>query len=334
MVYLPQDVQNVAIVQELLGAAPIFNPTYPLARIDLDRRAQIRVTGHYAPPDMVERYANQMSNGAHFPSPIITLDDVVVDGNTRLGAEKVILDLDSAPVLTLPFKWDEADDKLRAKITLVGQLANAQNGNPSTVEELQDTARRMLDLGYDENSIRVRVGLSQSDVRAIKRDMEVQRKLASAPVAQDTKEKFSTPKARKALAQACSLTAERFAQVADLAADADLGQKALKPLIETVFTAASDDVAKGLVESERRANAQRISDVRSGKSQPRVPGSSMLRRFSGVVRGKDPLALVEKNPAKYAEHMEVVTDLLDILTKVCAEQQKLIDAQGSQQQAA
>jgi hypothetical protein len=51
---------------------------------------QVRRSEHRAPKDMVERYAEQMKNGATFPAIVVNENYELVDGNTRWAATRII----------------------------------------------------------------------------------------------------------------------------------------------------------------------------------------------------------------------------------------------------
>ena len=70
---------------ERLGLSYHEDQNFDLNRLSKDRRVQVRDSDHYAPPERVEEYANQMAQTI-FPPIVVTSDDYLIDGATREAA--------------------------------------------------------------------------------------------------------------------------------------------------------------------------------------------------------------------------------------------------------
>jgi len=148
-----------------------WNLSYELVDLPLDQvqqlaGAQVRGTRNIAPSEGVDEYATHMRAGAVFPPIVVTTANVLLDGNTRLGAAR------RNGATTFPAYVLNVPNIEFAK-AVAGAL-NQQNGRRLTAEEAQHTAVTMLrELRFTDEQVGAAVGRSAQMVRNWRVENEV-----------------------------------------------------------------------------------------------------------------------------------------------------------------
>ena len=124
---------------------------YDLSRVSVDRRVQVREAKHYAPKDSVARYAIQMAQ-SKFPPIVMTSDDWIVDGNTRVGAA-LTREMKFFPAIVLDIAWGTASTKQQNELHALAATLNAQNGVPLTAGEIREVTPKFIALGWKAEQI-------------------------------------------------------------------------------------------------------------------------------------------------------------------------------------
>src|SRR5262252_1698 len=75
----------VGLCHQYVGVEPTLVEQYDRLKVRMQDRVQSRIDQNNAPESQVKRYAAQMSE-SRFPAPLVTKDDIPVDGNTRFKA--------------------------------------------------------------------------------------------------------------------------------------------------------------------------------------------------------------------------------------------------------
>jgi len=116
--------------------------------------------------------------------------------------------------------------------------------------------------------------------------------------------------------------------IAQLAADANLGAQETKGLAADVKRAGSDEAALRIVRQAREGNAQRIEDVRrGGAGKPKQ--SKQLRQRLGFITARDADVLIETNAAEMAEHLDMLQNAVTVLETTITRQRELIGETAS-----
>ena len=143
------------------------NPEFPVADIRRLDGAQVRDLGHIAPGEGVQEYATQMRSGALFPPIVLMKPNILVDGNTRLGAAQEV-ELESLPAYVIDVPTVDF-----AK-SVAGAL-NQLNGRRLDAAEAQRVALTMLqELRFNDDQIAAYVGRSSQMVRTWRRQAETE----------------------------------------------------------------------------------------------------------------------------------------------------------------
>ena len=131
---------------------------FPIEDIRTLEGAQVRELGHIAPSEGVEEYALQMKGGAQFPPIVLMKPNILIDGNTRLGAARENnLSTFPAYVIDVP-----TVDFAKAVAGALNQL----NGRRLTAGEAQGVALTMLrELKFSDEQAAAHVGRSAQMVR-------------------------------------------------------------------------------------------------------------------------------------------------------------------------
>ena len=136
--------------------------TFPLARLKLEEVTQIRSEAHRAPKSTVEQYVTHMRHGAIFPPIVIASNALLVDGNARVEACKV-LNRKSFPAYKVKFPQ-------LGMAKMVGAALNQMGGDRLSDEEIIIAAEAMMQNGYGDDSIARTLGRSISHVRNVRRE--------------------------------------------------------------------------------------------------------------------------------------------------------------------
>ncbi len=243
---------------------------------DGTKTSQIRGEEHLAPPHKVAQYKTDMMNGDVFAPIIITRDGYVVDGNTRLQAY-LKLDTKTVTVFRLHVDYATATPAQLRKLEKLGAGMNGMNGAgmpKKRIEELimrwyspGDTPRKVAEeLHFPEQAVR-RVFKVQEGRKWLTRigitDEDQQLKAGHYELFAGWKEKMTD------LILASTVTLARDARFT-IGETANLGQKVIE---------LGSEVAKlDLIESETRANEERIAGV-----SRKVSAQGQFRQALGTI---------------------------------------------------
>lgn len=287
---------------------------YDLTRLDTTRRVQVRDLSHYAPKDSVERYAIQMGETA-FPPIVVTSDDWVVDGNTRVGA-RLLRKEKFSPAIVLDVAWKGASRKAQNELHALAATLNASNGVPLTARETREVASRLIELGWKTEQIGRAIGLKASSVTQVKREIEAAAKMRR--VGLDPNGSVKGPSLRAlGTKEVLALNDVPFKELATLAADAGLNAGEIVGTAKEAKTTGSDEGAMGVVSKLRGELGDRIREKElTGVGRP--PVSRQLRQHLGFVTkfvGREQ-ELIETDPKVHQTHLEALTTACDVLDAV------------------
>lgn len=321
MAAISTEEKPTAIVEiERLGFGWTEVAQYDYDKLDPARRIQVRDMNHYAPKDEVERYAIQMADNV-FPPIIVTSDDWIGDGNTRVGARKLRKER-YGPAIVLDVKWEGSTDKVQAELIALAATLNSQNGRALDRKEARAVAAHLVGLNWKAEQIARAIGVKPGIVSAVKREIDAEAKLTKVGLDGNGSLKGAS---LRALGQTpvLALNDAPYREVAQLAADAGLNAGEVIALAKDAKAEGGDAEALALIKATRDEFADRIREHElTGAAKP--PLARQLRQSLGRITkhvGDDPATLVETNPTAIEAHVLALTQSIDVLAAVLAAQE-------------
>lgn len=296
---------------------------YDLTRIDRENRSvQVRESAHYAPKEAVERYAIQMGETV-FPPIVVTEDDWIVDGNTRVEAKLLRKEKFSTAIM-LDVEWKGASPKQRDLLYALAATLNAMNGTALTAQETRKAAASLIALGWKTEQIGRAIGLASGGVTKVKREIDAAAKLERVGMDPNGSVKGASLRALGAK-DVVGLNDVPFRELAKLAADAGLNASEITATAKEARATGSDTAAVDFISKLRTEHGDRIRERElTGSGKP--PMSRQLRQHLGfVVRYHEESGteyagreqeLIETDPKVNDMHRETLTKALAVLARV------------------
>lgn len=271
---------------EEFGYSWTLDPDFDLTQLTPGKRVQIR--SHYgkavdemAPSDWVEKYKIKMDAGSEFPPPVVTLDNWLLDGNTRVGAYRARRDF-SAPVIIINQRWETASEQERHEMFIIAAAGAADTGNPLTREENAELIRHFVARGTRPGVAARILGVHTSVVSAARRQQAAEARMARAGL--DSRDFTPTAVRSVMTRKVLDLNDQPFAALVRLASDAGLGSGEVSLLVDKVKETGSDAGALQVLEDERLAVEDRIRErVITGTLKTAMSPSTMVRRQLGYL---------------------------------------------------
>jgi hypothetical protein len=307
--------ESTAITEiERLGFKWTEVAQYDLTRVSVEQRVQVREPRHYAPKESVERYAIQMAHSV-FPPIVVTADDWIVDGNTRVGAA-LRRDTKFFPAIVLGIAWGGASTKQRDELYALAATLNAQNGVPLTARETREVTARFVALGWKAEQIGRAIGVRASGVTAVKKEIDAATKLRH--VGLDPNGSLNGASLRAlGTKEALGLNDLPYKELAKIAADAGLNASEIVTAAKEARAAGSDTGAAEVLTALRTEMGDRIREQSlTGHAKP--PVSRQLRQHLGFVTkfaGREQ-ELIETDPKVSPTHLETLENAVRVLTAV------------------
>jgi hypothetical protein len=314
--------QNVTRELDRLKIGYVYEPQFPLDRLDLSRRIQVRDSNHYAPKDNVSAMATQMANSPDVPPIVVTSDDWLVDGNTRTGAAKINkAKFLQALVIDKTFEPKTTSERDRMLVEALAATFNQQGGQRLTPNEAMRAAIAQINLGWSSAQIGRSLGLKEAQIRSIKQSIDARAKMTKLGLKPETV-KGGLQKVL-GTSEALALNNQPYRDLALLTRDAGLNVTEVKDTIGKLKEAGSDEAAAILVNDLRSELGNRIHQVSlTGSAAP--AHSRQLRQaigFPAKFEGKE-AELVETSKDYMQPHLDMIEKVIGILTTV-AELQRL-----------
>ena len=247
--------------------------------------AQVRDLGHVAPEEGVQEYATQMRSGALFPPIVLMKPNILVDGNTRLGAAKAIERVTfAAYVIDVP-----TVDFAKSVAGALNQL----NGRRLDAAEAQRVALTMLqELKFNDDQIAAYVGRSSQMVRTWRRQAETEARAKRLGL----EEQLQTVSKNQQDRIASIGHDAPFAEVVKLLSESKVPNGELRSIVQDIVKASSE-----ADELDRVAKAR--AELRAMGPRPRHaqtnPAARRARMVIPQLLNIRPLALLE--PARLEE---------------------------------
>lgn len=314
---------SAAVEIERLGFGWTEVGDYDLTRIDRENRSvQVRDVGHYAPKEAVERYAIQMGETV-FPPIVVTEDDWIVDGNTRVEAKLLRKEKFSTAIM-VDIEWKGASPKQRDLLYALAATLNAMNGTALTPQETRKAAAALITLGWKTEQIGRAIGLAPGGVTQVKKEIDAAAKLERVGMDPNGSVKGASLRALGAK-DVVGLNDVPFRELAKLAADAGLNASEITSTAKEARATGSDTAAVDLISKLRTEHGDRIQERKlTGVGKP--PMSRQLRQHLGFVTryhaesgteyaGREQ-ELIETDPKVSNMHRETLAKALAVLSHV------------------
>lgn len=293
-----------------------FVAEYDLGR--LKERVQVREEKHVAPSTRVQEYAARMKSEP-VPPILVTLDDYIVDGNTRIGAAKKNK-RGFLPAVVLAVSWETATGKEKMRVLALGAKAN-RHGEPLDKREKREIVSEAVKQGWTQDVIGMMVGVTPAVVAQIQDEVRAVEKLERVGISPNGTGAASL----RALGKIASMNDEPFRQIVLLATDAGLNSTEIKDLAKRAKEANSDQGALAVINADREQSAERIAEKKlTGAGKP--PLARQLRQHLGFLQrnGENAERLVERSEIYAAEHLAALRVAQNLLTELIEEQKQYV----------
>jgi len=290
---------------------------YDLEQLSPDRRVQCREARNYAPKESVARYAVQMSHTA-FPPIVVTRDQWIVDGNTRVGAA-LLRKEKFFPALVIDANYATASQKTKDELLALAATLNAQNGVPLTGRETRVVVRRFIALGWLNEQIGRAIGVKASTVTAVRKEVEAEQKLEKVGLAVNGDDDSIKGASLRALGgkDVLALNDVPFKTLAELARDAGFNASEIRDAAREAKDAGSDTSALAKLDTLKAEMSDRIRQkTLTGVGKP--PVARQVRQHLGNVLKHEghESEMLERNPDEAAKHIAAIEKAIEVLTTV------------------
>lgn len=294
-----------------------FVAEYDLTKIK--GRIQVRNDKHVAPAARVQEYAARMK-AEPVPPVLITLDDYINDGNTRVAAagknKRGFL-----PAIVLNISWETATDKEKMRLLALAAKAN-RHGEPLDKREKREIVSDAVKQGWTQDVIGMMVGVTPAVVAQIQDEVKAIEKLERVGLSPNGQ--IGTTSLR-ALGKVASLNDEPFKEIVKLATDAGLNGVEIRDLAKRAKDTGSDQAALDVIEKDRAQSAERIAEHKvTGTGKPAL--ARQLRQHLGFLTKNAESAdlLLERSELYAGEHLAVLQAANSLLTQLIADQEPLV----------
>ena len=306
------DVQ--ALCKHYVGVEPAFIPQYDRLLVRMLDRVQSRIDQNNAPDYQVKRYAAQMSE-SRFPPPLVTSDNIPVDGNTRFKAH-ALRSTRYIECWQLPIAWDNADPAIKHKLLLLSLALNAMNGLPLDEEERLKYASALIRDSASDEEIVGKTGLILSKVTSLRHQERATERLRSLGLDVDKLQLPDTTLRAFGKPTTMRLDDDCYRGVLDIARDAGLKGQAISALATAVNEAATPESKRERLARERQALQPQILAFKHGQLHPMY--TERLRTALTLLIEKPVTAFIEGNAEKAPEYAELLDKSIQKLVELKA----------------
>lgn len=313
---LPQAPPGAIAEIERLGYKWHLVSAYDLDQLSKERRVQVRETDHYAPRETVELYAVQMGQ-SQFPPIVVTLDDWLIDGNTREGAlRKRDQRHFPAIVVEIEYAGRSTTSKTQQELRALARTLNSQHGVRLTAKEARDGARDMIALNWKAEQIARALGLRPTAIGQIKKEITAENRLESIGFRAHGLNGAALRKLGSA--DALALNNAPFEELSRLSAEAGYNAQEIETAAKDVRAVGSEAGQMEKLAALRVEAGDRIRERQlTGRGKP-AP-SRMLRQHLGYVNKFTPATaheMLETDPAVQQTAVEALRAAIPVLIAV------------------
>src|SRR5215471_1061469 len=220
----------------------------------LTKRAQVRDSDNYVPAEAVDRYSVQMGE-SEFPPIIVTMDDYVVDGNTRRQASLKRKNR-YFPAWVIQIKYETAPPEKRMQIEALAATMNSQNGQPLTLAERRRHCASLIKMNWKNEQIARALGIAVSQVTGIRQEADARARITAVGVRNGR----LRPAVLRSLGRTAVLALNNtpYVELVRLAEDANLKADEITTMAKAARETGSDTAALGYLGEQRNGMADRI----------------------------------------------------------------------------
>lgn len=253
----------------------VFEPNLPLAQLRDVEGNQVRRSEHRGPEEMVERFAEQMKNGAVFPAIVVNDRRELVDGNTRGAAAKRIRRS------TIPAYVCTDLTALRARALSVE--LNQSHGQSMTQDEIRAFVESAVDEGQlpDTKAYGRMTGTKPQTLRRWLAASDFRKRAARERI--PTEPIASLSESVQVALQQVRLRSV-FLSGTQLAIDAKMTAATVKALVRDVNAAPSETRALEILEAAREARGEEIRAIAAGFRLTRRKSLGSAPHMAGLLR--------------------------------------------------
>ena len=305
-------VDIVALCLQYVGVEPTLVEQYDRSKVRMQDRVQGRIDANNAPKHMVELYARQMSE-SRFPAPLVTKDNIPVDGNTRFKAY-LLNRTRYIECWQLPIEWDGADQATKDKLLLLSLHLNSMNGLPLDPVELLKYAETLMRYGASDEEISGKTGLSPSKVSSLRDQKRAAERLTH--LGHEVNELKLADTSLRALGKPNSmrLDDDAYNGLLQLSRDAQLKGNQINQIATSLNEATSPESRRDRLTHERRALNDQIEAIRHGQLHPNL--TDWMRKVIDKVLNHQITSFIENNPENSAEYAELLERFADRLAEI------------------
>jgi ParB-like chromosome segregation protein Spo0J len=249
---------------------------------------QVRHSEHRAPREMVERYAEQMKNGATFPAIVVNEYYELVDGNTRWAAAK------QNKRTSLPAYVCENLTSLQAR-SLSVEL-NQSHGLSMSPDEIRAFVESAADAGQKINT-QAYARMTGTKPRTLARWIAAHGFRARAAREGFPAEAIAQLRESVQVALNAARLKAVFTEATRLAIDARINAQVVQTIIRDANNALSETAALEVIASARATRAEDIKNLAAG-FQPAKRKSLGPEAFIGGLLKFEPADLVDVAPER------------------------------------
>jgi hypothetical protein len=266
--------------------------------------AQVRDLGNIAPDEGIEEYRTQMHGGARFPAIVLMKPNILLDGNTRLGAATAE-HLGTFPAYVVDVPTVDLGRALAATL-------NQRNGRRLTAEEAQRSALSMIqNLHFNDDQVAANIGRSGQQVRTWRRQVETETRAKRLGLADEVAKVSLNQRDRIA-----SVSHDApFAELVKLASEVKIPPSDLRRIVNDITKAPSEA-------DEIQRVTQARDELRPAGPPPRRPQRNEVAARARMVvpqvinLTESPLALLE--PGRLEEDRKMWATLRERVEAVVA----------------
>jgi hypothetical protein len=296
-----------------VGIQPVLEEHYDRLRIKMQDRVQSRIDKNNAPEAMVKRYTKLMSESV-FPAVLLTEDDHIIDGNTRVKAHAARSER-YIKAWVLPIAWETADAATREKLLLLSLALNSMNGMPLDETEMRNYANILLKQNAGDEEIMGKTGLSLSKVTMLRHQHLADNRLRNVGISKEMIKTLPDTSLR-ALGKpnALKLDDDLFTGLFHLTKEAGLKGGAVNSLAASLNEQTSPDSKRERLARERRALDSQILANQGGQSAQMQ--CDWLRNTLLKLLDKPISAFKETNTEKVSEYNELLIKGIERLQEI------------------
>lgn len=308
----PQQVAEL----ELQGFKYAEVAQFDLDRLALDRRIQVRETRNLSPQSLVQQYSIQLKQSV-FPPIIVSADDWIADGNTRIRAAR-LAKLRFFPAIVIRENYGDASPKDQLRFEVLAATLNNQSGQRQSPKELRELVQKLVAENYRVEQIARIAAAKSSLINQVRYEVAAHDRLAHVGLQNGSVRAMGVSLRALGRPIVVALNDAPFKAIAELTMDAGLNAREIFDFAKQVKSTGSDASGLKLLAELREEFSDRIAKHRREAGPSKPPEARMLRQHLGFIHKfeSEAGALVETNPSSVQAHSAAIERAVAILQHV------------------